>query len=324
MSTQAVDYDALAVHYGAVSSPDGEKVDYDALAKQFGGTQTEAPPAVPLPAEAAPGLPRPGVPKPAFMDPRRMEPQEVSLLPESIERGAYEQAFQPPATPLPRATRGGVAAAAINAATNPALGAESGLPQIGTEAVQGARELRTPGKRLGGAAKLVGAAGEVASPIMGPAVLANPVPVAAGLATGTVGSEAAGRVTKAAGGGEGAQELERNLGFWAPTLLGSVAGLRGGGEVSPEGTRAAVTGLGGKVGAGVAVTPEGVTVRSKVGPLEGSKTFSRGAKTAPAPAIEPPTIEGQPIVPGGDAEGTAYRPSRQQRRNLHRASNSQC
>jgi len=324
MSTQAVDYDALAVHYGAVSSPDGEKVDYDALAKQFGGTQTEAPPAVPLPAEAAPGLPRPGVPKPAFMDPRRMEPQEVSLLPESIERGAYEQAFQPPATPLPRATRGGVAAAAINAATNPALGAESGLPQIGTEAVQGARELRTPGKRLGGAAKLVGAAGEVASPIMGPAVLANPVPVAAGLATGTVGSEAAGRVTKAAGGGEGAQELERNLGFWAPTLLGSVAGLRGGGEVSPEGTRAAVTGLGGKVGAGVAVTPEGVTVRGKVGPLEGSKTFSRGAKTAPAPAIEPPTIEGQPIVPGGDAEGTAYRPSRQQRRNLHRASNSQC
>jgi len=73
MSTQSVDYDALAKQYGGVSSPAAGKVDYDALAKQFGATQTETPPSVPLPAEAAPRLPRPGIPKPAFMDPRRME-----------------------------------------------------------------------------------------------------------------------------------------------------------------------------------------------------------------------------------------------------------
>lgn len=63
-------------------------------------------------------------------------------------------------------------------------------------------------------------------------------------------------------------------------------------SASPEGTAVSGTVLGGEAGAGVAVTPEGVTVRGKIGPLEGSKTFSRGAKAGPA--LEPPTINAEP------------------------------
>lgn len=65
---------------------------------------------------------------------------------------------------------------------------------------------------------------------------------------------------------------------------------------TPEGTAVSGTILGGKAGAGVAVTPEGVTLRGRLGPLQGSKTFQRGARPA-GPGLEPPTIEGEYPAP---------------------------
>jgi GGDEF domain-containing protein len=189
-----------------------------------------------------------------------------------------------------------VARGAINVVTGAEPGAETGLlPEVGTHAVSGATRLATPGQRLGGAAELIGAAGEAAAPLMGlGGIEAGAIPAAKGLATGLAAGQGAKAITKAAGGGEQAQELAEEAGTWIP-IAGATLDPRIGIESTPEGTRASATVLGGKAGAGVAVTPEGTTIRGKAGPFEGSTTF--GGKAAP----KGQTIEGEGrIAPEGN------------------------
>jgi hypothetical protein len=178
---------------------------------------------------------------------------------------------------------GDVASGLINTVTDPAIGAESGAPQVGSEAVQGARNLATPGKRVRGAAQLVGAVGEGLSPVVGPAILESPISVGAGLAAGMGTSEGAGRATKALGGGEDAQELARQAGFWIPSLAGSaLPWLRGKGRPtesvteipsSPEGTSA------------VTSAPEVQSATHQAAPLESQQAPVEATLVEPNPEV---------------------------------------
>jgi 2'-5' RNA ligase len=178
------------------------------------------------------------------------------------------------------------------------------LPGAAT-AVTAGEHLATPGQRWQGATEAVQAAGEAATPFMGPAAtemaaapaLAPALKFAAGLGVGIGGQPLAEKGAEKLGASPEQQKFWGELAFWAPQIAGLLASqVKGGVDVTPEGTRAAVSTPGGKVGAGVAVTPEGVTVRGKVGPFEGSKTFARGPQPA-GPAVEAPTIEAQPGPP---------------------------
>ena len=74
-------------------------------------------------------------------------------------------------------------------------------------------------------------------------------------------------------------------------------------DSSPDATRVGATVAGGRAGAGIQVTPDAVTVGGKIGPFQGSKTFSRGQGSTPN-GLEPPTIQGnpQPIQPDASAQ----------------------
>lgn len=176
-------------------------------------------------------------------------------------------------------------AGAFNVATDPQMGGSQPLSKPGTNIKTHAEQAATPGTRLAGAGGLVGDVGDLASPLLGIGALESPVSTAVGLGTGMAGGKGARAVTKAAGGGEGAQDLAENLGYWIPALTGAV--------VRPR--------------VGVGVTPEEVVIRGGVnppgvGPKAGEIRIPRGPKpTPPAPAgttIEPPTIEGnaQPMT----------------------------
>jgi hypothetical protein len=183
--------------------------------------------------------------KPAFLS---YQPKAVDLLPtlEGFDQGGISPVG--PTRQLPNLRAGDVAAALGNTLTDVAPGTESGTPPVGTEAVEGVRNLGIPGQRVRGAAQLIGAVGEGLSPVVGPAILESPISVGAGLAAGMGTSEGAGRVTKALGGSPDAEELARQAGFWLPSLAGSaLPWLRGKGRPtesvteipsSPEGTSA--------------------------------------------------------------------------------------
>jgi ParB-like chromosome segregation protein Spo0J/2'-5' RNA ligase len=175
------------------------------------------------------------------------------------------------------------------------------LPGAST-AVTAGQDLATPGQRWKGATEAVQAAGEAVTPFMGPAAtemaaapaLAPALKFATGLGVGIGGQPLAEKGAEKLGASPEQQKFWGELAFWAPQMAGLLASqVKGGVDITPEGTRAAISTPGGKVGAGVAVTPESVTVRGKVGPLEGSKTFQRGGGQQPG-QIEAPTIEGQP------------------------------
>ncbi|MCU1301406.1 MAG: hypothetical protein JWQ87_1690 [Candidatus Sulfotelmatobacter sp.] len=145
-----------------------------------------------------------------------------------------------------------------------------------------------------GASDIIAGAGETATLPMVASGITQIPRAAVGIAGGYLASKGAKTATKALGGGAEAQKLAEEAGYWLPAAAGTLIRPAGGVEISPDGTRAAGTVLGGQAGAGVAVTPEAVTVRGKVGPFEGSKTFSRGPKASVSLALEPPTIESQP------------------------------
>lgn len=188
--------------------------------------------------------------------------------------------------------------AVVGGATDIATGGHPGdmaNPPLGEEMAKGVREMETPGKRGTGALRVAATGTEALTPLMGPAAIENPLSIARGMAEGTIASEAAGYGAKKAGFSPENVENVKSLAFWAPGVARSVIDPKLAIESSLEGTRASATVAGGRAGAGVAVTPEGVTVRGKVGPFEGSKTFSRGP--AAGPAIQAPTIEGQIVPP---------------------------
>src|SRR6185437_6594121 len=60
----------------------------------------------------------------------------------------------------------------------------------------------------------------------------------------------------------------RQVAFFVPSLVGTVAGVKSAHVETPEGKFSAASALGGKVRAGIARTPEGTTVRGQVGNLE--------------------------------------------------------
>ena len=137
-------------------------------------------------------------------------------------------------------------------------------------------------------ARGMGSAFSLATPAMLPAAVSAPLPAAGALAAGYLASKGTRAIAKASGASPEMQDLAEQMG-WLITPAGLID-PKTGIEVSPEAIRGAATILGGKAGVGAAITPEGVTIRGKVGPFEGSKTFARGPKAAPA--LEAPTIEG--------------------------------
>jgi 2'-5' RNA ligase len=193
-------------------------------------------------------------------------------------------------------TLSGVAGTAAEVLTAPTGGAVATEPGEGTNVAQGVQELQTPGTRARGAGRLALSTLNAATPLVGPAVLdANTLPKALGQAfgfgEGYVGGKAAKKITKVAGGGEEAQNIAEGIGQLSPVVAHAVLRPEIGVRTSPDAT--AVAGSVRGAGAGIAVTPEAVTVRGKVGPLEASKTFTRGAKPAEKPALTPQTIEGE-------------------------------
>jgi 2'-5' RNA ligase len=159
-------------------------------------------------------------------------------------------------------------------------------------------------KRAG--TEVVGGAGEMMMPLASVAAPVAPVATALGFGAGFVGGKAAGEVTKQMGGDEEAQELAEQIGWFLPSTLGMVSGIRGEIIDTPAGGKAGiVSALGDKVAAGVAEAPEGgVTVAGKIGKKTVSKTF--GGKSPAGPAIEPPTIEGEiPPPPQSAAQAEA-------------------
>jgi GGDEF domain-containing protein/2'-5' RNA ligase len=159
----------------------------------------------------------------------------------------------------------------------------------------GVRKLQTPGQRVTGGLQTAAGLAEAAGPLAGPMAVESPGTfVRAGLegyAAGKAGAYGARKL----GATPEQQGYVEDIGQMAPILAHAALRPEVGVETTPEGTKVAGTVMGGRAGAGVAVTPEAVTVRGKVGPLEGSKTFARGPKAAAA--IEPPTIEGQVATP---------------------------
>jgi N12 class adenine-specific DNA methylase/2'-5' RNA ligase len=223
------------------------------------------------------------VPRPSFMRWRPgagVRANELAPLPEPLQ----EKNVPPP-------TGKDYAAAALNTLTSPAP--ISTVPQVGTEAVQGATNLFTPGQRKRGAAELIGAAGEAATPLMGIAALTNPVGAVKAVATGAATSYAAKKATAALGGDEQAQELAEQAGFWFPTAFGLM-----------------------RPRLGIGITPEEVVIRGGaqppgMEPRVGEVRIPRGPRPSAGPAngLEPPTIDATPQSPDmvADAAGALAR-----------------
>lgn len=232
-----------------------------------------------------------GVPRPKAITPESAQ----SLFDDpTLSSGSFPSDVRPtpspnakPRTPLPTPRLRDYVAAGINMATDPQMGGGQPWSKPGSEGVQGAEELATPGKRLGGAAKLINAAGDVASPLLGGAAFASPVKAATSVATGFAASQAAKRGTKALGGGEQAQELAETLGFWAPTTLG-ILHPKLAVAVSPE-----------EVRIGGAVQPPGMS------PKGVSVSFPRGPRAPAGGGLEAPTIEGNAQPPDQVAQSIA-------------------
>jgi hypothetical protein len=68
-------------------------------------------------------------------------------------------------------------------------------PGLGT-AARGVPEMAQPGRRVRGALRTVEGITEGMQPLMGPAALENPVPLAVGMATGTAASKVSGKVAE--------------------------------------------------------------------------------------------------------------------------------
>jgi 2'-5' RNA ligase len=147
--------------------------------------------------------------------------------------------------------------------------------------------------RAKGIADVVGGTGQALTPF---AIAAAPeaavsLPAIAGVGTGLAARYGAGKAADALKVSEGTKALAQELAFWAPSVAGGLLGVRGGLESGPEGTRGAASALEGRVGIAGAVTPEAFAARARVGPFEGSVSIPRNGGSR-APALEPPTIEG--------------------------------
>src|SRR6266852_2782292 len=199
--------------------------------------------------------PEDATPPPVTMNARRGGSSGI-LPPVTMgaRRGGTQTADIPP--PLPPLTWKDYMGAAAGALTEPAPGAESGIPNAGPQTASGLKNITTPGKRATGALELLGAATEAAQPLMGPALLENPLSIARGFAEGEVASKATGYGAKKLGATPEQQQLAENVAFWAPGVARSVIDPQVKVASSPEGTAGTVEGFGGRARAGVAVTPE--------------------------------------------------------------------
>lgn len=200
---------------------------------------------------------------------------------------------------------------AVSAVTDPAPGAETGMPAIGPQVVEGAQHLGTPGQRGKGALELANAGMEAATPLMGPGILSAPLETGIALGGGYLASRKAGELADALKTSPDTKQLMETLAFWAPGVGRSI--IEGLGVNSPKvkiaagegGTGATVMGRGG-TGAGVAVTPEEIRIGGQFrGGKPRSVTIPRGPKAAPeGQQIEPPTIDAQPPGPLDEAIST--------------------
>jgi hypothetical protein len=117
------------------------------------------------------------------------------------------------------------------------------------------------------------------APLTAPAApVATGVSLAAGYGTG----KAAEKLTKVAGGSPEAQQFANDVGFFLPSALGTVSGLRTSIERVPgKGTAATASAFGDRVGVGFKNTPENFQAGVKVG---GTKVGVDIPKTPPTAA----------------------------------------
>lgn len=231
------------------------------------------------------------LPRPDYMQTEQTLTAPIPQRPTPVSPEAQQYEADLARATNAKPTLRGVAGIAAEAATAPTGGAVPTAPGEGENVGAGVQGLQTPGMRARGAGRLALSGFNAAAPLIGPAALENPWSIIRGFGEGYLGGKAAKGVTRAVGGGKEAQDIAEGIGQMAPVIGEAVLRPKLGVASSPEGT--AVSGQVRGAGAGVAVTPEAVTVRGKVGPFEASKTFTRVAKPAEKPTLTPQTIEGE-------------------------------
>lgn len=195
---------------------------------------------------------------------------------------------------------------ATDVATSP--GMETGGPgteaPLGPQAVEGVERVATPGKRAAGALELADVAAQAATPIMGPAVLENPLGMARGMAEATAAAKGVEYGTKAAGASPETQERASNLAWLLPMLLH--AGIRPevqtGHNVETGNPAGQVTMRGG-IGGGIEITPTEVILKGGTTANPKEIRIPRTPRGGPL-ATQGPTIEGQTVPPPTGAPPT--------------------
>ena len=229
-------------------------------------------------------------------------------------RPSWSGSVPPAPTPTPSFWKR--AAGTVAGAVTGDLGYESGTPVAETPAVKtttGLEHITTPGERVRGGLELANVAGEASSPVIGPAVLENPIGMARGMVEAAAASKVAEKGSQALGARPEVQQQASNLAWLLPMLLraGINPEVQHGHNVETGNPAAQVTTRGG-YGAGIEITPDEVILKG--GTVENPKVMRipRNPQAGPL-AKQGPTIEGQtvtppgtpPVQPGGPTPGAA-------------------
>ena len=145
------------------------------------------------------------------------------------------------------------------------LGYESGTPVSQTPAVkttQGLQDIGTPGERVKGGLELANVAAEATAPVMGPAILENPLPMARGMVEAAAASKVAEKGAQALHARPEVQQQASNLAWLLPMLLraGINPEVQTGHNVETGNPAGQVTMRGG-IGGGIEITPTEVILK---------------------------------------------------------------
>ncbi|HEY1808841.1 MAG TPA: 2'-5' RNA ligase family protein [Acidobacteriaceae bacterium] len=137
---------------------------------------------------------------------------------------------------------------------------------------------RDPSMMARGATETMRGAMYMGTPMFAEAAASAPVKAGLSYLAGVVGGKAAGAAAKAAGLTPDEQEFWNTAGFFIPNALTALAGVRGVSVQGPDGTAGkGFTAFGGRVGGGVATSPEAVGAGVRVGPFSASVVKPRDA-----------------------------------------------
>src|SRR5581483_6616645 len=253
------------------------------------------------------------IPRPDYMQTESLLPKWLAGTPAPTAVSPEAQQLERDVTqsaPKQRPSASALAATAAELFTNPYVDSVGTEPGVGKRVERGLKQVAIPGQRGTGALNLAAAGTEALTPFMGPAAIENPVSIAKGLAEGTVASKGVGYGARKLGATPEQQSAAEDLAFWMPGVARSVLGPKASLVSTPE-VKGGTVGVRG-AGAAVAVTPEGVRLGGRLGPLRGSVSIPRNVAPAPA-GLEPPTIEGSQVAVDPASQALAQHEIIQQR-----------